>query len=64
MLKLFKCSLTLPDEIVEADGVPDDCALRVARLVFDCIAINKDTPIHALTTTHSENYSENGRFRR
>lgn len=32
--------LTLPDDdIVDADGVPDDCALKVARLVFDCIAI-------------------------
>lgn len=31
--------LTLPDDdIVEADGVPEDCALNVARLVFDCIA--------------------------
>lgn len=33
-------SLTLPDDdIVDAEGVPDDCALKVARLVFDCIAI-------------------------
>lgn len=31
---------TLPwdEEIVEADGVPEDCALKLERLLFACIA--------------------------
>lgn len=36
----LKPPLTLPwdEEIVEADGVPEDCALKLDRLLFACIA--------------------------
>lgn len=38
--------LTLPcdEDIVEAEGVPDDCALNVDRLLFACIAHGSADP--------------------
>lgn len=38
--------LTLPcdEDIVEADGVPEDCALNVDRLLFACIAHGSADP--------------------
>lgn len=44
---LFLVSLlTLPcdEDIVEADGVPEDCALNVDRLLFACIAHGSADP--------------------